>query len=193
MCPGRTLLLWHGKVNLCLPCHCGGPGAGTKRKGTPCEGSAFASPCSYSIAPTTSTRTGVCRCKSLGPAMPQHGTIGVVTFSESLPELLLLLFSSPPPCRGKERRTSITGDPETLFAARARALSQRDVWSCGHPVSSCGLCTTGAAVDPHVPMAPQRPPEPRARIQWCVQCRHHHCPQQHLIWVEIGRKGGTTD
>lgn len=64
----------------------------------------FPSPstCRYSIA--TSTHTGVCRRKSFGTAGPQHGAVGVVTSSKLLSELpLLLLSSSPSPCRGKER------------------------------------------------------------------------------------------
>lgn len=54
----------------------------------------------------------------------------MVTSCKALPELLLLLPSSPPsPCRGEERRTSITEDPGTrlLFELEPR------VWSCGYP------------------------------------------------------------
>lgn len=79
----------------------------------------FPSPgtCRNLIAPATITHTGVCRCKSLGPARSQHGAVGGVTSSESLSELLLLLLSSSPTLyRGKERRTSITRDPDTPFA-----------------------------------------------------------------------------
>ena len=56
----------------------------------------------------------------------------MVTSSKSLLELLLLLLSSSPsPCRSKEKRRSITRDPGTPFAVQARASSQRDVWPCG--------------------------------------------------------------
>lgn len=50
-----------------------------------------------------------------GGASPQHRAGGEVTSSESLSELLLLLSSSPSPCWGEERGTSITGNPGTLL------------------------------------------------------------------------------
>lgn len=60
---------------------------------------------------------GTCR-NLIAPATITHtGAVGGVTSSESLSELLLLLLSSSPTLyRGKERRTSITRDPDTPFA-----------------------------------------------------------------------------
>lgn len=105
-----------------------------------------------------------------GGASPQHGAGGEVTSSESLSELLLPLSSSPSPCWGEERGTSITGNPGTLCCLSQSLKSERLLVLC---VSRARLGTAGAAVEPRVTMAPQSPPETRARISVCaVQCPH---------------------